>query len=106
MHKTQYFNGEKWIDTGRECHNWQLAWAVLGNDNYNHRVVNENGEIIIQNREYATTYKEMKDVNGIPHYDITLEDGRKFCVRKSLGDYIKELEVLASNMGKHFNLLT
>lgn len=51
MVKTQYYNGKEWIYTGDEWPNHQLAWMQLGGDNYNHRVIDENGKVLIQNTD-------------------------------------------------------
>lgn len=50
--KTQFFNGEKWIDTGDEWPSVTLAWAQLGRDNFNHRVVDKQGNVLKENTNF------------------------------------------------------
>lgn len=41
----QYFDGQNWIDEG-QWPNELIAWATLGDDNYNYRVVDEKGNVL------------------------------------------------------------
>ncbi len=46
----QWFDGQKWID----CETWQnaeIAWATLGGDNYNYRVIDAEGKVLKINQE-------------------------------------------------------
>ena len=52
MYKTQYYNGNEWIFTGDEWPQWQLNWGQLGGNDFNHRVIDENGQVIIENSEF------------------------------------------------------
>lgn len=52
MVKTQYYNGKEWIDTGDEWPRMELAWMQLGGDNYNHRVIDEDGKVLIENSQF------------------------------------------------------
>lgn len=44
----QYFNGTQWVDCGQFV-NEKIAWMTLGGDNYNYRVIDINGNVLIQN---------------------------------------------------------
>ena len=45
MIELQYFNGTKWITVSTWANDW-MAWVSLGNDNYNYRTIDENGNVI------------------------------------------------------------
>jgi|LGOV01.1.fsa_nt_gb expansin (peptidoglycan-binding protein) len=45
MIKLQYFNGKEWVDVS-EWHNEAMAWISLGDDNFNYRTVDVNGNVL------------------------------------------------------------
>ena len=41
----QYWEGTTWIDV-ETWQNAEIAWATLGGDNYNYRVIDKDGEVL------------------------------------------------------------
>ena len=53
MIRVQYFNGKEW-ETISEWGNQIIAWGSLGGDTYNHRIVDENNNVLKKD----TTFKQ------------------------------------------------
>ena len=51
MIRVQYYNGKKWIDTA-EWVNAGIAWASLGGDTFNHRIVDENDNVLKEDTKF------------------------------------------------------
>jgi hypothetical protein len=49
MNRLEYFDGKKWTLVGT-WENPHLAWISLGGDNYNYRVVAEDGTVLFSNK--------------------------------------------------------
>ena len=45
MIRLQYYNGKEW-QTVSEWGNAEIAWATLGGDTYNYRIVDENDNVL------------------------------------------------------------
>lgn len=45
MVRLEFFNSKEWVFVG-EYANENIAWITLGGDNFNYRVVNENGDVL------------------------------------------------------------
>lgn len=46
----QWYNGKEWINVS-EWANAKTAWFSLGNDNFNYRIINKDGNVIISNTD-------------------------------------------------------
>lgn len=45
MVRLEYFNGKEWVFV-QEWQNAEIAWATLGGDTFNYRVVDEKGIVL------------------------------------------------------------
>lgn len=48
MYRLEYYNGSEWVLV-QEWYNEILAWASLGGDNYNYRIVDKDGNVVKEN---------------------------------------------------------
>jgi hypothetical protein len=46
MVQLQYYNGTEWVNEGTPWANETLAWWSLGDDNYNYRTIDEQGNVL------------------------------------------------------------